>query len=230
MRTALEIVRNAAPRMGIDQPEVLFTSTDRQEIEVRGILQDAAEYILQQNDWSLLRTVNTDTGDGTTTAFALPSDYHRMTKDARVWSSRWQRPLIAITPEDDLRLEVRDYDIVTGTWMIQGGNINYRPALTATETAKWYYVSNAIIAPSSGASKARFTADSDVFRLGDRLIELHLIWMWRAHKKLDYGEEMQSAEIALADAIGRDGGARILTQASRQNFRADTAYPLVVET
>lgn len=224
-RTVLEIVQDAAPRCGLTVPDLLFGSADREAVEVRGTIQEAAQSIVRDHDWSLLKTVETYTGDGTTSAFALPADYLRMPKDAMVWSSRWQRPLLPTTPEEDLRLAVREYDLVTGTWHIAGGNMNFRPALVVGETAKWYYISNLAVSPDSGPNKARFTADTDIFRLDDRLLELEFMWRWRSQKGLAYEEEMRDAEIAKSQQITADGGAAIITQSSRRNVRAKVAYP-----
>lgn len=224
-RTILQIVQDAAPRVGLEAPSVLFSSTDQQDIELAKLVNECVERIVRVHDWSLLTTTETNTGDGSTAAFALPSDYIRMPKDAQVWSTRWQRPLIAVSPEDALRLSIRNYDLVTGAWYIEGGNINFTPALASGEDAKWKYISNAVIAPNSGSNKARATADDDTFRLDDRMLELAVIWSWRQHKGLPYAEHMVTAEEALAQQIGQDRGARILTQASRHNIRAQVSYP-----
>lgn len=227
-RTALAIVQDAATKLSLAQPTVLFGSTDRTAIELREALVESADKILHAHDWSFLKTISTHTGDGSATEFALPSDYLRMPKDAQVWSTKWQEPLTHITPEDWLNLDVRAYDVVTGTWTIYGGNVVYKPALAADESAKFWYISNKVCANTGGTAKAQFTADDDTFRLDDRVLELALVWLWRSQKGLDYSEDMQSAEIALSRAIERDKGARILTQSSRGNVRAKLAWPGVL--
>lgn len=224
-RSVLALAKSAAARIGIDQPEVLFTSTGRTEIELREVIQEAAERILRSHDWQVLKTRHDVDGDGTTTDFALPSDYLRMPKDAQVWSTRWQRPLLTVGPEEDLRLQVREYDLVSGVWSLFGGNIRFRPALASDEDAYFLYISNSVVAPASGSNKARFSADDDTFRLDDRLLELQAIWEWKNRKGLPYDEDMRSAELALAQAISDDKGARVLTQSSRRNVQAKISYP-----
>lgn len=227
-RTALAIVQDAATKLSLDQPSVLFGSTDRTAIELREALIEAADKILHMHDWSLLKTLQTHDGDGTTTEFAVPTDYVRMPKDAQVWSTKWDEPLTRITPEQWLNLDVRSYDIVTGTWTIYGGNFVYKPALASDEDAKFWYISDKICADSGSTAKATFTADDDTFRLDDRVLELVLVWVWRTQKGLDYSEDMASAEIALSRAIERDKGARVLTQPSRRSMRAKIAWPGVL--
>jgi hypothetical protein len=224
-RTILEIVRAAAPRLGIERPALLFGSTADQEVELRAVLQEAADRIVRAHDWSMLKVEETHTGDGTTEGFALPTDYLRMPKEGQIWSTRWQHPLAPVTAEEWLRLDVREYDLIVGTWIILEGQVKYRPVLASGENARWFYISNLAVAPATGANKALFTADTDTFRLGDRILELAFIWEWRAAKGLPYEEHMATAEAALAQAISDDKGARIISQSSRRNFKGKMAYP-----
>lgn len=224
-RTVLEVVQDAAPKIGLSAPDAVYGSTDRTALELGSVANEIAERIVRAHDWSLLLTEQVYAGDGVTEGFDLPSDYLRMPKDAQVWSTRWQRPLLPISSDDWQRLEVREYDLITGTWILLGGQMKFRPELATGENATWYYVSNKAVAPVSGGNKARFTADTDTFRLGDRLLELHLIWEWRQRKGLPYAEDMRTAEIALAQAISDDKGARIVVQSSRRNVRGKPSYP-----
>lgn len=224
-RTILEIVRSAAPRMGLERPDQLLASTDDTDIRLVSVLQEAADRIVRAHDWSMLKVEETNTGDGVTEGFDLPTDYLRMPKDGQIWSTRWQHPLSPVTAEEWLRLEVREYDLVVGTWIILEGQIKFKPVLTSAETARWFYIADTAVKPASGANKGRFTADTDTFRLGDRILELALIWEWRASKGLPYEEAMATAEAALAQAISDDKGARIIAQASRRNVQGKMAYP-----
>ena len=224
-RTILEIVRSAAPRLGLARPDQLFGSTDDTEIEIRSVLHEAVDRIVRAHDWAALKVEETHVGDGATEGFTLPSDYLRMPKEGQIWSTRWQHPLSPVTAEEWLRLSVREYDLIVGTWIMLEGQVKYRPVLATGETARWFYLSNLAVSPVSGDNKARFTADDDTFRLGDRILELALIWEWRASKGLPYEEYMTTAETALAQAISDDKGARIIAQASRRNFQGKMAYP-----
>lgn len=229
-RTILQILQSCALRIGLEKPTAVYSSTGRTEQELQEVAMEAASRILWAHDWQTLKTQATVDGDGTTTDFDLPSDYHRMPKDAQVWSTRWDRPLIQVSPEDDLRLAVREYDLVQGAWTLIGGKIRFRPALAANEDAYYLYISDAMVAPETGANKARFSVDTDTFRLDDRPLELGIIWEWKQRKRLGYEEDMASAEEALSKAIEKDKGARIITQSSRANVRAKTAYPWQLES
>lgn len=224
-RTILEIAQDASAQIGVERPLALFGSDTRTDQELKACLIEAADKIVRAHDWQALLRLDTDAGDGTTTEFAFPSDYLRMPKDAQVWSTRWQHPLLHVRPEDWLHYDVREYDLVSGTWTVFGGNIVYRPALAIGESAKYWYVSRNKCADAGGTPKETFTADDDTFRLDDRVLELVFIWTWRQMKGLDYSEDLATAETALGRAISDDRGARIVTQQRRRNVRARLAYP-----
>lgn len=224
-RTVLEITQNAAKALGLDEPSILVGSTDRTVLELRRALEEAVQKLLRAHDWEVLKVLQTHDGDGTTTEFAKPSDFLRMPKEGQVWSTRWEHPLLHITPEDWLHLDIREYDTIVGTWTFYGGNFVYRPALASDEDAKFFYVSDKVYADSGGTAKSAITADTDTFRLDDRMLELCLIWTWREQKGLDYAEDMATAEVAMAREIESDKGPRIITQQSRRNTRAKIAYP-----
>lgn len=228
-KTALTIAQDAALRLGLAQPTVLFTSTGRTEAELRSALIEASEKILHSHDWSALKVLETHVGDDSTTEYALPDDYLRMPKDAQLWSDKWQAPLESITPEEWLNIEVRDFDSVYGRWTIYGGNIVHRPALASDETAKFWYISDKVVKASNGTTKADFENDDDTFCLDDRTLELALVAEFRKRKGLDYGEEMAEADLSLSRAIDRDKGARIISQAiNRSGMTGKIAYPKTV--
>ncbi|MDF9301609.1 hypothetical protein P5P81_03295 [Tritonibacter mobilis] len=227
-RTVLEIVRSAAPAIGLERPGVLFGSTSRTEIELQRAVIEAADMVLRAHDWRKLMKISTSTGDGSETEFALPSDFLRMPKDADVWSSRTQSPLSRISPEDWLQMDVGIGDFSYGAWTLFGGNMVFRPALSTGETARYWYVSKEVVQGTDGARKERFSDDDDLFVLDDRVLELALIYQWRKDKGLDYAEEMQAADAALSREVESDKGARIVTQRSSRLPATKVAYPGVI--
>lgn len=226
----LDIIRRAAPKLGIDQPESVFGSTDRTAIELASIVGEVAERIARAHDWTRLTTQAELIGDGIATSLALPADFLRMTRGGNVWSSDAQQPLVAVPlTEDWLQLQVRGFDVTPGSWRLAGDAIEVMPAPAAGETLKLYYISSNFAKAADGTAKGGFTAGTDTFLLGDRLLELTLIWEWRSRKGLPYGEDMVTAETALAQAISDDKGPRVLTQRSRSRLDAQPAYPWSIE-
>ena len=209
--TILTVTEGVAAVIGIDVPTVLFSSTDREHVELQHLANEMALRIWKTHDWELLRTLATITGDASTTEWPLESDFGRMVKDANLWSSRIQTPLTHIVSADSwLELDIRSFQYVIGVWTKIGGQIGIKPAMTATETAKYYYISDLIIDPVSGSNKQTFTLDDDAFRLNERVLKLGMIWQWRANKGLPYAEDLENYETALGEMISEDKGATIL--------------------
>lgn len=228
--TILTVIADVAKVVGVTVPTQVFSSTMREHVELAALANEMAVRIGKAHDWSLLRRLSTYTGDGTTTEFALPSDYLRMLKKTNLWSSAIQTPLTHIMDTDEwLEMQVRSYDYVLGAWTMLGGNIEILPALANAVTAKWYYVSNLVVAPSAGANKAAFTDDTDTFRLNERLLKLGMIWQWKANKGQSYTEDMTNYENALEQDIGEDKGSRII-HVGRPRMPRDVsiAYPQTV--
>lgn len=224
-RSVLQIIQDFALKVGLESPGLVFGGTDREALELGSFANEVAEQVAEAHAWQALTKETTNIGDGVTEGFDLPPDYLRMPKDAKIWSTRWQRPLLGITDDDWLRLSVREYDLITGTWIIRGGQILFRPVLAVGETARWTYISNYVVKTDAGSFESRFMQDTDTFVLDDRLLELHMTWRWKQSEGLAYAEDMETAEIATGKAIARDGGAKIITQSPRNNAMAKVAYP-----
>jgi hypothetical protein len=228
--TILTVTEGVAAVIGIDVPTVLFSSTEREHVELQHLANEMADRVWKAHDWEVLKTLETLTGDGSAETFSLPSDYGRQIKDAELWSSRIQTPLTHIVSADRwLELDVRSYQFVIGVWTKIGGEIAIKPAMTATETAKYYYISNLIISPASGSDKTAFTIDNDSFRLNERVLKLGMIWQWRANKGLPYGEDLSNYETALGEMISEDKGARMIS-VGKQRFRRGVrlSYPQAI--
>lgn len=188
----------------------LFSSTDQLAVEMAALSNEAASDIAKSTDWQRLTKLHTVTGDGTNEAFALPSDYDRMTLGTDVHSSTWfeRRYVNAETLDRWLDLKILAPGIPPGYWIILDGEFHVLPIMASGDAANFFYQSNAIVKPATGANKAAFNTDSDSFVLDERLLKLALIWRWKALKRMDYQEDMRNYEIALEQEQTRDRGSR----------------------
>jgi len=175
------------------------------------ICNDIAQGVAEAYDWQLFNTLGTHTGDGSKEDFDLPSDYSRMLKKAQVWSSSLETPLTPISDVDKwLGIDIQSFDFVVNAWIIFGGQKHIKPALANTVTAKYYYQSNLIVTPDAGANQTEFTADTDTFRLSERLLKLGIIFRWREIKGLDYAESMDRFEDLKSKLMSADKGSRMI--------------------
>lgn len=226
--TVLSVIQDVATKIGMEVPSAVMASTVREHVEIKALANEVATRIAAAHDWRKLAAQATYTGDGSTEDFDLPTDYDRMPKKAKVWSSSNQSPLSPVYDLDTwLGLDVQNVDLVFGSWIIYGGQMHIKTALSSGATAKHWYQSNLIIAPSGGGTnKTTFTADDDTFRLDERLLKLGLIWEWKFSKGRPYAEDMATFEEAKEKRINDDKGARILTVgAKRISGDVDMPFP-----
>lgn len=228
--TILTVVQDVCTVIGLSVPDAVMASTDREHVELRSLANEMAERIAKAAEWQLLNTIATYTGDGTIEDFDLPDDYDRMLKKAKVWSSSIENPLSAISDRDTwLGLDVQSVDLVFGAWIIYGGQMHIKTALGSGVTAKHWYQSNLTIKPATGDNKTEFTADTDTFRLSERLLRLGMIWQWKANKGQQYAEDMATYEDLKGKLISDDKGSRkIIVGRQRGPRNLDYAYPMAV--
>jgi len=222
--TVLTACAEAAVELNQPEPTSLFTSPDTFGKELRLQANKAAVAIAQAYDWQRLLTLGTLTGDASATAFALPSDYDRMPKKGQLHSQSFQASTFRKATDLDEWIYLTDTDLSAspGNWIIIGGQMNISPAMAVGETARFYYITNQIVA----GAKTAFTADADTFLLPERLLVLGIVWRWKSSKGREYSEAMANYETALSEEIGKDRGSNILTVGrQRSSVNASFAYP-----
>jgi hypothetical protein len=207
--TVLSAAKSAAIRLSQTQPTSLFSNPATFDAEMADLANETATAIAKAHDWQALTRLATLTGNASAIAFDLPGDYDRMLIKAKVHSLKFRTA--TFTPARDLDdwLYLNDF-LVTGTpgnWVILGGQMQIFPAMAASETARFYYVSNQIVS----GNKTAFVADTDAFVLPERLLTLGLIWRWRSQKRVEYAEDMSNYETALSEEINRDKGSHVIT-------------------
>lgn len=228
--TVLTAIQNVAASIALDRPEAVFSSTEREHFELQVLANTAGLYIDKDYEWQALKVVGTLTGDGAKTAFDLPADYDRMLKDAELRSSRYITALTHITDSDRwLDMEIRQFNQVAGMWTLYGGQVHIWPVPAAGEEVKFLYMSSLWAKDDQSTPKDAFTKDTDSFRLSERLLELCMIWKWRAQKGLPYAQDQDNYEDAKEKLQAADKGSRILAIGRTRRPRGmATAYPVAI--
>ncbi|MGL9687473.1 MAG: hypothetical protein ACQBVK_01605, partial [Candidatus Phytoplasma sp. TWB_XP] len=107
-------------------------------------------------------------------------------------------------------MEEQKFQQTVGGWTIIGDQIQIRPIVPNAATVRFYYLSNLIAKTADAQRIPAFMADTDTFRLDERVLKLGIIWQWKANKGQAYAEDMTNYEEALAYAIGADKGSNVL--------------------
>lgn len=229
--TVLSVVSNACLVLGMDQPDVLMTSTDREYQELARLANDTARMIAEDYDWQRLQQVATITGNAVDEAFDLPDDFDRMVQPSSMWSSRWTWALDKIPSSDQwLEMQVTPYTFTYGNWIIYGGQFHVLPIMADAEITKFFYITDKIVKADAGALQTGFVADDDVFRLDERLLELGIIWRSKKDKGLQFDIAKAEYDDLFAKKAKRDGGSQAIVSGNRRFANRDvrTAFPTTV--
>lgn len=207
--TALTVCQDVALAVGLERPTAVFPSTDREWREMQSGLNQAAGEVVDAFDWQKLRAQYVATGDGVSEELALPSNYRRMLKKARLWSSRWRWAMEHIVDSDQwLELTEAFTPVVVPYWTIFGNALHILPIMQATETAKFFFITNDIVAANGGGFTRTFTADNDTFVLDEQLLTYATIYRWKQRKGWDFTAELADYEQRLATLMDSDGGSK----------------------
>lgn len=212
--------------IALEKPSAVYGSTTREHVELANIANEMAAMIAASHEWQILNKIAVITGDGATEDFALPADFDRMLDKSQLWSTSLETPLSPISDRDDwLELDIKTFDFVINAWIIYAGEIHIKPALSTGVQVKYFYQSN--LWGLNGATPiSEFTADTNTFRIDERLLKLGIIWKWREMKGLPYAEDLATYERLLAKLAMRDKGSRIIRLGKAVLPRDTTvAYP-----
>lgn len=230
--TTLSVIQDACTSgIALEKPTAVFGSTTREHIELASLLNEAGAMIAEAHEWQTLNRIATITGDGTDEDFTLPTDFSRMLDKSQLWSSSLETPLTPISDRDEwLGLEVQAFDFVINAWIIYGNEIHIKPALASGVTVQYFYQSHHWARSAAPTNIDQFSADTDTFRLNERLLKLALIYKWREMKGLPYAENMADYQYLLAKLINRDKGSRII-RIGKAGMPRDTtvAYPQSID-
>ena len=230
--TTLSVIQDACTSgIVLEKPTAVFGSTTREHIELASLLNEAGAMIAEAHEWQTLNRIATITGDGTDEDFILPTDFSRMLDKSQLWSSSLETPLTPISDRDEwLGLEVQAFDFVINAWIIYGNEVHIKPALASGVTVQYFYQSHHWARSAAPANIDQFSADTDTFRLNERLLKLALIYKWREMKGLPYAENMADYQYLLAKLINRDKGSRII-RIGKAGMPRDTtvAYPQSID-
>lgn len=228
--TILTAIQNVSASIALDRPEAVFSSTEREHFELQVLANTAGLHIAKDYEWQALKVVATLTGDGTKTVFEFPANYDRMLKAAELRSSRYTAALTHVTDSDQwLDMEIRQISQVAGMWTLHGGQMHIRPAPATGEEVKFFHMSKLWAKDDQNTLKDVFTRDTDTFRLSETLLELCMIWKWRAQKGLPYAQDHDNYEDAKEKLIAADKGSRLVAVGRTRRPRGVTAaYPVSI--
>lgn len=209
---------------GQPQPSSVVSNPDPTVLKFVAFAQVEAEQTGSEFNWRNLNIAMTLTGDGTTTLFALPSDFERILQGQALWSQKYPSiPLQGpISSQDLLALKALPVMPVRPVWRLIGGQLEIWPALSNLEVVNGEYRStNPIVSGDGATRKPRWSNDSDYTLFPEIILRLGLIWRWKQSKGLDYAEDFRSYSMERDKKAGHEAGGRIVQMTNTFNIGSD---------
>lgn len=214
----LSTLQLAMPLCGVAQPAQAVSSTDPTVIKFVAFAQDIGDELRERFFWRNLNIAGQITGDGTTTLFALPSDWAVLSPGQRLFSNLYPTlPLYGpVTNEQLAQMKSSPSYPTRPVWRIIGGTLEIWPALGAGEVVTFNYYSTNWVSNAAGlVRQPSFLLDSDFSMIDEIVLRRGLVWRWKASKGLDYAEDFRSYQMSLDRAAGREDAERIVNMASK---------------
>jgi hypothetical protein len=235
--TVLSVVQDVCQVVGVQHPTSLFSgiATNRTAQELAALANEMAQRISYDlRDWTMFRKrcdftggSGVDDASGTYTSFLLPADYKRMLLTANVRNSTTPRtPMLFINDYDEWIARRLNNEIdPRGEWTIVGGSMLVSPIPASGVTISFPYLERNCVKLTSGGNGDRFVADTDSFRLDERLLKLGMIYQWKAQKGSPYAEDMGTFGDAVSIAMGKDSPAPIIIDSRPSSWSATVSAP-----
>lgn len=226
--TLLQLITKACYRAGIPAPNTVYGSTDDRILQMMHLLEEEGDDLSSRHNWTGLasESVHTTIAAENQGAMTTIAPGYNFIKNQTMWDRTDQLPTIG--PLSDIDWQSIQATDVTGPryqFRIRGGSLYITPAPAAGHSLAFEYQSEHWILDTDGTTtKASFSADTDTFRIPDRLLLLGLRWRWAAEKGLAYAELFNSYESQVKDAMGRDGGRQVLHSDSEPRMSSPGIY------
>jgi len=210
----IDIVQNAASRLGLKQPVAVVGSTDltaqillslaNQEGDELARYHDWQDMIVQREFFSLNQVEQTG---------ALPDDYDHLAYNVEIWDRTNNLRFTGPTPQRVWQqLQTGVTGGVAGWWRLIGGELNIYPAQAENNTIAFEYISKNWCKSASGTPQAAFEDDTDVAIIPERLITLGVVWRFQQSRGFaQYAESMATYEREKEKAAARDRGTGRIT-------------------
>lgn len=224
----LSVLQLAMPICGLSAPAQAVSSTDPNVQKFVSLAQDLGDELGERYFWRNLNIAGQIVGDGTTTLFALPSDWGRMSAGQQFFSSLY--PLLTlpgpISNENLAAIKVLPSFPTRPVWRIIGGTLEFFPALGNGEIVTFNYYSTNWVSNAAGlVRQPGFLLDSDFSMIDEKTLRRGLIYRWKMSKGLDYAEDFRSYQMSLDRAAGREDAERIVSMASSMPIDGDSWFP-----
>lgn len=213
--TLLQLINKFCDIAGLPRTSSVISSTDPQIIQIKELLEEELLDLGSRHKWQALNTIvefQSILSENQGKIATIANGFEYLVNDT-FWDTESQLPVIG--PLNSQQWQAMKAAEISGpdyVYRIVGGDLLIYPAPSSVVTFRFEAMTNSPIRdPSQTTAQTVFLTDNDVVVLSERLILLGLRWRWKREKGLDYAELFNMYEFQVKDAMGRDGGAPVLS-------------------
>lgn len=225
----LSICQTAAQRIGFPQIGSAASSSDLNMQQLVALVNEDGQELAARHSWQALRNEATFTTVAAETQGSVlticGADFNNMINET-FWNRTQRRPVFG--PKSPAEWQQLKAQFMQGPYIqytIRGNNILFLPAPAAGQSCYFEWITKNWCTDSTGVTgRTAMTLDTDLSKIDERLLTLGCIWRFRKAKKLDWEGDFEKCELAIQDAISRDGTKPRLNM---QGFQTDI-FPAVL--
>lgn len=217
--TTQYIIDAACDELGLPRQSLVAGLIGQIGTQALSLLNSLGDDLVKAHDWQFLEATATFNGDGTTTEFALPSDFGRIVNQT-TWSTNNKLPMEG--PLSPQAWGWVQFGIVSAgvfyRYRILGNQLAVFPAPTSGEVIKFYYIKkNWVLDDDAVTYKDSTDAGADTPQFNRSLLIKGLkvrLWAQKGFDTTLIGKEFYDE---LAMEKGQDQGAPVLNLSSTRN-------------
>jgi hypothetical protein len=213
----LTVVQYFCRRTNVPEPSTVIGTTDTQVKQIYSLLEEEGNDLAQRGAWQGITFEATHTtlaqeDQGAITSIA--TNGFRWIKNQTIWDRTLRLPVYGpLDAQDWQQTKAVQVSGPVPRFRIRGGKLLANPTPTAGNTWAFEYLSNNWILGANGTTyKQYFTLDTDTVLLPEALVMQGLRWRWKKEKGEDYAEDFRTYEMQVKNALGADGGKKVLYQ------------------
>lgn len=202
--TLLTAVNGAQRRLSLAVTSTVVADGQETQNLLYALANEEASDMLARDefDFPLLRRTQSFTASlaSLQSAPGKPTNFQRAIPET-FWNQSQDRKIYGPLRDEEWAI-ANGSPVTSATWqnaMFRYDGLHIYPVPTIADTISYDYIINTPVLAVDGTTyKTEFTADTDSYLLGDRILRLGIIWRYKADKGRDYAEDMRNYELALS--------------------------------
>lgn len=217
----LSIAQAVSLRVISQRPTAGVSSADPKIQQIIELISNEGQELNSRHSWQAQTSESTFTTVATESQGSIltlaGADFNFIVNET-MWNRSQRRPVFG--PKSPAEWQQLKAQFMQGPWLqyrLRGNQLLFLPVPPVGHNVYFEWCTKNWCTDSTGVTgKTSMTQDTDIAKLDERIITLGGIWRFKKENHLEYAEDFNAYEAAVADAISRDGSKPRLNLAGAQ--------------